>query len=625
MKRLVSVAAWLALPWPAAVCAQDAAPRELSPVVVYSTALPLTEATVNQHVSVYTREQIEREAPASVAEFLSRRAGVMVDRRARSGGFGSLFLRGADPSHVVVLIDGIRQNDPLSSRGSAVDLSTLTLDDVERIEIVRGNSTVEHGEALAGVVQIFTRAPGAVAPARFAAEAGGEGLAAASASVAQGPWRASIAQREDGQADISGFSRTRAANVGFRDHWGPTHLQMQLRLADSTNVGFPDDSGGPVYAVNRSQEERRSESQQLAVALDHELDAASALELRLARFQRDSVQNTPRVAPGLRDPFGLPAVDTDGSYRRNEVQINWRRHLASGWDLVLGAGSQAETGSLDSTLFLGVRIPANFKIHRVTNSVVGEARKSFGPWSVQVGIRHEQTPGQGSMQHPALSLQYEMAEDRGRVGMALSSASKLPSFYALGHPLVGNPGLRPEHSQQAELYYASADTARWKTRITLFQAHYRDLVDFDAGPPPRLVNRASIYSNGLEFNLRRIWQSGLMFYTQGTLMNVRDPNGGPPLRFRPRRQASAGVEVQLAPQWRLQSGVNYIGSRFDSSIPTGDVRLGGYSEVNIGLTWLGTRWQAFAALDNVLDRRAEETVGTPTAGRRLRVGVRWEL
>ena len=78
MKRLVSIATWLALPWPAAVCAQDAAPRELSPVVVYSTVLPLTESTVNQHVSVYTREQIEREAPASVAEFLSRRGGMML-------------------------------------------------------------------------------------------------------------------------------------------------------------------------------------------------------------------------------------------------------------------------------------------------------------------------------------------------------------------------------------------------------------------------------------------------------------------------------------------------------------------------------------------------------------------
>jgi vitamin B12 transporter len=627
MRRLVTMAAWLAPAWPVLAFAQEEAPlRELSPVVVTASALPLTEATVNQHVSVYTREQIEREAPGSISEFLTRRAGTVIDRTPGSGGFGSLFLRGADPSHVVVLIDGIRQNDPLSSRGSAVDLNTLTLDDVERIEVVRGNSTVAHSEALAGVVQIFTRAPRDTAPARVTAEAGGQGLAAASASIAHGPWHAGVAQREDGEASISGFSRTRAANFGFRDRWGGTHLNAQLRLADSKNLGFPDDSGGPLYAVNRTLEERRADAQQLAFALDHELNAANALELRAARNQRDTEQSTPRVPPGVRDPFGLPAVNTDGRYVRNEIQANWRWHSSAGLDLLFGAGSQSETGTLDSTIFLfGARVPTNFDIHRVTNSLVGEARKAFGPWSLQLGLRHEHTSGEESLTHPALSFQYQPTEDSGRVGMALSSASKLPSFYALGNPLVGNPELKPEHSRQAEIYWASAETAPWKARITLFAARYKDLVDFDPGPPPKLVNRASIHSDGIEFSLSHRWQRGLTFYTQGTLMNVSVPEGGPPLRFRPRQQASAGLEAQLAPQWRLQSGITYIGPRFDSSIPTGEVELGGYSTVNLALTWQGIRWQAFAAVDNALNHQGEETVGMPIPERRLRVGVRWNL
>jgi vitamin B12 transporter len=624
--RVAATAVCLTLVGSFSAWAQDTDPRVLSPVVVSASALPLTEATVNQHVSVFTREQIELAAPANLAEFLSSRAGTMIDRRASSGGFGSLYLRGADPSHVVVLIDGIRQNDPLSSRGSAVDLSTLTLDDVERIEVVRGNSTVAHGEALAGVVHIFTRAPSDKASARVALEAGGKGLAAASAAVSSGAWRASIAQREDGDVNISGFSRSRAANLGFRDRWGMTRLQMQLRLADSTNVGYPDDSGGPVFAVIRNQERRQSDSHQLALALNHELSADSSIELRLANFQRNSDQVTPRVAPGLRDPFGLPAVNTAGDYRRNEFQINWHGHLQSGWDLLFGAGSQSETGALASTIFLGARIPANFDIHRVTNNLVGEARKSFGPWSVQLGVRHEYTSEQGSMQHPGLGVQYQANEDSSRAGLTVSSASKLPSFYALGHPLVGNPDLKPEHSEQVELYLASSEKKPWKTRISLFKARYRDLVDFDAGPPPKLVNRASIESEGIEFSARRTWTTGLSFFTQGTIMNVRDPEGGPPLRLRPRRQASAGVEVLLAPQWRLQTGLTYIGRRFDSSIPTGEVSLGGYSQLDLALTWGDIRrWQAFAALDNALDRKGEETIGTPTMERRLRIGVRWSL
>jgi iron complex outermembrane receptor protein/vitamin B12 transporter len=323
----------------------------------------------------------------------------------------------------------------------------------------------------------------------------------------------------------------------------------------------------------------------------------------------------------------LPAVDTDGEYRRNEIQLNWHGRLVSGWDLLFGAGSQSETGTLASTIFLGARIPANFEIHRVTSNVVGEARKSFGPWSVQMGVRYERTPGDESMTHPALSVQYQPRDDSGRVGMAVSSASKLPSFYALGHPLVGNPDLKPEHSEQVEVYVASSEKAPWKTRFTLFKARYRDLVDFDSGPPPQLVNRASIISEGLEFSIRRNWTSALSFFTQGTLMNVSDPDGGPPLRLRPRRQASAGVEVQVAPLWRLQTSLSYVGPRFDSSIPTGDVELGGYSQVDLALTWgeARRRWQAFVALDNAFDKKGEETIGTPTTERRLRVGVRWSL
>jgi len=609
----------------AAASAQDAPLRELDPVVVSASILPLTEAAVNQHVSVFTREQIEREAPASVAEFLSRRAGLVVDRSARSGAYGSLFLRGADPSHVVVLIDGIRQNDPLSSRGSAVDLNTLTLDDVERIEVVRGSASVAHAEALAGVVQLFTRGRGKAPRARAAIEGGGQGLAAASASVSDGPWRAGVALREDGEREDAGSSRTRAANLGFVEQWGATRVQAQLRITDSDAFAYPDDSGGPRFAVIRTLEERRTDSRQFSLSAEHDLGHAGTLSLQAARFERDMFQNAPRVAPGVRDPFGLPRMTSDSEYRRNEVLGDWRWRPASGWETLVGIGSRQEEGVLASSIFLPARIPANFAIRRITNSVVGEARKTWGAWSMQAGLRHEHTSGNASLRHPALGVQYQAGEQGARVGAALSSAGKLPSFYALGHPLVGNPQLRPERSRQGELYYATPDAWQWKTRVTLFRAHYRDLIDFDAGPPPRLVNRSAIRATGLELTFSRRWSASLLTYGQATLMHLREPEGAAPLRHRPRRQAHIGAELQLAPQWRAHAGLTYIGRRADSSIPTGDVWLGGLTDLSLSLTWLGQGWEAYAAIDNALDRHADESIGTAVVPRRLRAGLRWKL
>jgi vitamin B12 transporter len=599
--------------------------RELPPVVVSASALPLTEATVNQHVSVYTRADIERDLPASVSDFLLRRAGLAADRGFGAGRFGSLYLRGADPSHVVVLIDGIRQNDPLSSRGSAVDFNSLTLDDVERIEVVRGNASVANSEALAGVVHIFTRALSGKPGARSTLDAGGRGLRAFSAGMTQSPWNASVAHREDGDPETTGFSRTRSANIGFMQHWEAIRLQAQLRLADSDNSGFPDDSGGLRYAVNRQFEKRHADSHQLAVSLEHQLTGESGLELRFANVERNTHEDTPRVAPGIRDPLGLPAILSNGNYRRNELQGVWRWQASRGWNGSVGLGRQDETGLLDSRIFVGFPLPASFEIHRITNSAAIEMRKSLKDWTVQAGLRHEQTPGNQSLNHPSFSMQYRLAHDAGYVGAALSSASKLPSFYALGHPLVGNPALRPEHSRQAEIYYASADTATWKTRVTLFAANYRDLVDFDAGPPPRLFNRARIESTGLELSASRAWTRAIRTYIQATMMNLHDPDSGAPLRLRPRRQASAGMESQLSSEWRFQSGLTYVGSRFDSSIPTGDVRLGGYTEFNVGLQKTGSNWKASIALDNVFNRNAEEIVGTPIGARRVRISIRWSL
>jgi vitamin B12 transporter len=220
-------------------------------------------------------------------------------------------------------------------------------------------------------------------------------------------------------------------------------------------------------------------------------------------------------------------------------------------------------------------------------------------------------------------VQYRLPSDRGYVGGALSSASKLPSFYALGHPLVGNTALRPEHSRQREIYYASSEDTAWKTRATLFAARYRDLVDFDPGPPPRLVNRTRIESNGLELSVRRTWSPRLSGALQTTVMDLRDLDNGPPLRLRPKRQASAMLDSQMPLGWRMQAAVVYVGSRHDSSIPTGEMRLGGYAELDLAFQKSGKNWTAVVAVDNVLDRKAEEIVGTAIGARRLRVGMRW--
>ena len=109
------------------------------------------------------REDFDVEKPAKLADLLRRVAGVHVDQVGGRGGTGSLYLRGADPNYTLVLVDGVRVNDPTNARGGSFDFSALDVADVERVEIARGPySAVYGGDALAGVINIVTRRrPGA--------------------------------------------------------------------------------------------------------------------------------------------------------------------------------------------------------------------------------------------------------------------------------------------------------------------------------------------------------------------------------------------------------------------------------------------------------------------------------
>jgi vitamin B12 transporter len=594
---------------------------------ITANAVPTTAAVASQHVTVLRRAELDAFRGQSVGDILSRQAGVVIDRSARSGGFGSLYLRGSDPSHVVVLIDHVRQNDPLSSRGSAVDLNTLSSDDVERIEIVRGSASVVNPDAMAGLIHIFTRH--AVPGASAGGSVGGDALRGGQVSWSGDGLRLSAAQRDD-SGDAGAFNRTRAANAGWEHEVDDVlSLRAAVRFSDSDNRGFPDDSGGARYAVVRDLESRRSDSRQFSVRGEFR-PAAGTLEIQLATMSRDGDESSPGVAPGLRDPFGLPSITARTDYRRDELLAAWRMALGESTLFTAGVQHQRERGRFDSVIDFGAfLLPAAFELRRETQSAFAEARWQRGDWTLQGGARYERPTrgknngGGEATTHPMLSLQRSLDDGRGQWGASIARSSKLPSFYALGHPLVGNASLEPERALHREIYYANAADAAWPTRITLFSARYRNLVDFDAGPPPQLVNRARIEADGLE------WRSGHRFgndwrlQLDGTWMRVRDADGGATLRHRPRLQAGAQLGLPIGEGRELSLMVRHLGRRFDSSIPTGDRWLGASTVLDLALR---QRWgpvQYVLALDNATDARAEESIGSEMPGRRLRLSLQW--
>jgi vitamin B12 transporter len=127
-------------------------------MVVTAAAFPAQEGEISADITIITREEIERQQAVTVSEILTQVPGLHVDESGARGGLSSVYIRGGDPNFTAIMIDGVPINDPTNARGGSVDLSTLTPENIERIEIVRGPASSLYGsDPMAGVINIVTR------------------------------------------------------------------------------------------------------------------------------------------------------------------------------------------------------------------------------------------------------------------------------------------------------------------------------------------------------------------------------------------------------------------------------------------------------------------------------------
>ena len=262
-------------------------------VVVTGTRLPMTSAGLAQNVTVVDQAEIQASHPASIAEVLSRVTGIYVDEAGPAGGFVSMYLRGAENSHLLILLDGVRLNDPTTTRGSTYDLSAIDVNQIERIEVLRGPaSAIYGGEALAGVVHFITRRPAAngIAGTGYAAIGGDDessygGLLNLGNSKLQGQFNAghteSGASGDDASVDLDTVSG--ALRLADNDRYTAGIFAAQIER-DST--GFPDDSGGPRLAVNRELTSRTSTDRRYGGDISFGDIRDLQLQLKASEFKR---------------------------------------------------------------------------------------------------------------------------------------------------------------------------------------------------------------------------------------------------------------------------------------------------------------------------------------------------
>lgn len=588
-------------------------------VVVTATGIETPAGEVGSTITVLTKEEMDRKQRRTVADALREVPGVDVRRTGGPGAVTSVFLRGTDSDHTLVLVDGVEFNDS-SSPNRAAFLDHMTLDNVDRIEVLRGpQSTLYGSDAIGGVINIITRR-GQGDPTHEAwAEGGRYSTLRGGFSSAGGGERFNYSL-SGSYTETDSFSARSApgeerdpyrngsvvGRVGFDSGQG-FELDLFVRHLDAESAfdGFPGFGTEPGNLTDARQ-------------------SMVKVEPRLSLFdgrwrQRWSLQTTQHERDTVGDSSSLARGQLSGVEWRNDLTLDERNTLTLGVDGAWEKGEFEGFSSFDdSARSLGFFAQDQWKL----------GSRLYGT----VGVRVDDHDSFGSEATYRVAAGYRIGESGTTLRASLGTGFKAPSLSELHDSDCGNPGLDPETSLGFDLGVEQ----RWAERrvsagATLFHNRVEDqiLAEFDPNTFACLgyANLDEAETRGVETfaHLEPVTNLAIRIsYTYTDTEARGTPSGfllseGSRLLLRPEHKGNLGLHQRLGEAAGITLDLLYVGKRDDPAGTESDE----YWLANLAGSWNVTEMlQLFARVENLLDEEYEDVLGFNTAGASGYLGVR---
>jgi len=549
-------------------------------IIVSATKTPHTLGDVPVAAEVITREELLERNVRTVPEALEQVTGIVIDANSGSwGDKGKAGLQGLDPSHSLVLVDGQRI---LGGHENAVDLQQISIDMIERIEIVKGSASALYGsDAIGGVINIITR------KAPSGPEFSGS-LAMGSRGTTEGSFSAGA-----GSKTVKGrLQYTYRESDTFDEvyRYGEHILQgtVSFDLAEHAGLDIK-----PYYSYQEMPEEERTQERQgLNVLYNWEPDDRSSLRVRGSYF--DYQQWTADRS-------------TDYSLDNYEFEIGYSRMILDRH--LLTAGYEFWLEKRDDE---GKDLDIDQELH----SVYLQDEIDLAPVVVVLGARLDAHEEWGEEINPKASLMYTLSEGlklRASVGTAFKAPSLLKLYgdgWMMGPFLMhSNPELEPEKSvgYQAGIEYAVNRDV--DAEVSFFRNDIEDLIVeriVYGMPLPFDIyweNVEKAMTQGVEVNLKTRLSDGISARIGYTWLDTEDKDTGNELTYRPEHKLFAGLDFRIrSAGLGLHLETKYTGERWEDDDNT--LRLDDYWICNASLTKeLGEHVQAFVRVDNIFDER----------------------
>ena len=580
---------------------------EQSPIVVTATRTAVTADQALASVTVITREDIERRQANTLAEVLRGVPGITLSNNGGVGKVTSVFIRGAESDHTLVLIDGVKVG---SATTSTFPFQDIPPEQIERIEIVRGpRSSLYGSEAIGGVIQIFTRKGSG--PATLTASAG---IGSHSSRKAAGGISGST-----GQAWYNLHLAYETTN-GYNSCTGTPATPPTFTNGGGCFTNEPDNDGYDNRSLTLGAGYRFANDAELSVNFlrtdgDVEFDGG---------FQNES--DTIQQVAGGKLRFAPMAIwDVTLSVGRNKDESNnylndvfssrfdtqrdvasWQNDLSIGDTGVLTLGADYQKDKVRSTT-------QYTESSRDNKGVFGQYQMQLGAQNILAALRYDDNEQFDGETTGSVAWGYQMGNGL-RLMASYGTAFKAPSFNDLYFPGFGNPDLDPEESDSFEIGVSRGE--RWGNwSLNAFQTEIDELIAFDGTLfIPVNVDKARI--RGLE----AVADTRVLGADISAALTLMDPenrsngaNRGNQLTRRPKQSLRLDIDRRFAP---VSVGATLVAEskRYDDL--ANNRKLDSYATVDLRAEYAFHRdWRVSAKVNNLLDKDYETAAYYPQDGR----------
>jgi len=570
-------------------------------VVVTASRLEEPLKYAPDSVTIVTSEEIKKKGKQTVIDVLRDVPGISISQNGSFGGSASIYLRGTQNAHTLIMIDGVRVGDPMAIDGK-MSISDLSTDNIERIEIVRGAQSVLYGsDAIGGVINIITK-KGKGKPKFYLSSEGGSfqtfrERAGVSGSNDKISYAASILR-----LDTQGVSKAdEDLGNNEEDYYHDTNISARVdgRLSDTVGMGF---------SVRHSESSMDIDGNDPVTYIFGDADEVQDTDITTisTNFDQDILDWWQHVIK-----FGITETKREytndgafnGTYKGTMKLASWQHNffIREIDTVTAGFDYQEESGDVQNPWGNISEKKVETKSFFIQNKLT-----PFKGLSFTLGARHDdhQTFGNENTYKGALAYFYEKTGTKVRT--SYGTGFHAPSLYQLYDPTYGDPTLKPEESKG---YDAGIDQELFGKKallsVTYFQTKIDNMIGFNMSTY-KYYNVGKVKTRGWETALSVNPLAWLGFnahytYTEATNEDESDANKDKDLIYRPKHTGGASVNIKPLEKLNVNLNAQYVGKRYR----TGDnsEEMPAYTLLNLAASYDVNDWfKIFGRVENLTDK-----------------------